>query len=167
MVLGAVGLVLVLGFMALVILGALMETGHVPSERVVTAQEMPDSQYQELVAEGIVEPDESIEFFYSEGLLSVKEGGSVLTDRRVIAYEQDEEGRVQTYYIPHDSIQSVVLVQQGDATHFSVYQVNGFGEDNWIYLLLPHENGDGERFANAVRSKIRQQPVQEEMGLTE
>ncbi|MDJ0760840.1 MAG: hypothetical protein QNJ19_15715 [Woeseiaceae bacterium] len=156
MVLGAIGLVIVLGILALGILGVLMDTGHVPSERVLSSQEIPDNQYHALVAEGIVEPDESIEFFYSEGLLSVTEAGSVLTDRRVIAYEQDEEGRIQTYYILNDSIQSVTLVQQGDATQYSVYQVTAPGEDNWLYLVLPHENGDGERFANAVRNKIRE-----------
>ena len=156
MVLGAVGLVVVLGILALGILGVLMDTGHAPSDRVLSAQEIPDNQYQELVAEGIVEPGESIEFFYSEGLLSITEAGSVLTDRRVIAYEQDEEGRIQTYYIPNDSIQSVTMVQQGDATQYSVYEVTAPGEGNWLYLVLPHENGDGERFADAVRAKIRQ-----------
>lgn len=154
--LGAVGLVLVLGFVALVVLGVLMDTGHAPSDRVLSSHQVPDNQYQELVAEGIVEPDESIEFFYSEGLFSITEAGSVLTDRRVIAYQKDEEGQVQTWYILNDSIQSVTLVQQGDATQFSVYQVTAPGEDNWLYLVLPHENGDGERFADAVRSKIRQ-----------
>jgi len=29
-------------------------------------------------------------------------------------------------------------------------------EYNWLYLFLPHEKGDGERFANGVRAKIRQ-----------
>ena len=151
---GAVGLVLVLGFLALAVLGVLMDTGHAPSDRVLSSQQIPDSQYEQLVAAGIVEPGESIEFFYSEGLLSVTEAGSVLTDRRVIAYAQDEEGRTQVYYLPNDSILSVTLVQQGDAMQYSVYEVTAPGEDNWLYLVLPHENGDGERFADAVRAKI-------------
>jgi hypothetical protein len=154
--LGAVGLVAVLGFLALAILGVLVDTGRAPSDRVLSAQEITDNQYRELVDAGIVDPGETVEYFYSEGLLSIKEGGSILTDRRVIAYEQDDQGRVQTYFIDKDDIQSVTMVQQGDATHYSVYQVTAPGEGNWLYLLLPHENGEGERFADAVRSKIRQ-----------
>lgn len=154
--LGAVGFVALLGFLGLAILGTLMDTGYAPSQRVLSADELPDSQYQELVAEGIIEEGEIVEYFYSEGLLSIKEGGSVLTDHRVIAYEQDEDGLVHTYYIANDEIESVTLVQQGDAFNYSVYQVTAPGEDNWLYLVLPHEMGDGERFAGAVRAKIRE-----------
>ena len=156
MVLGAIGLVFLLGFLALGILGVLVDTGYAPSGQVLTAQEMEDSQYQELVAEGIIEQGETIEYFYSEGLLSIKEAGSILTDRRVIAYEQDEEGQLLVYYIPNDTIQSVTLVQEGSATQYSVYEVVAPGEGNWLYLVLPHEHGDGERFADAVRAKIAQ-----------
>jgi hypothetical protein len=156
MALGAVGLVAVLGVFALGILGVLMETGYAPSERVLRTQEIPDNQYQELVAEGIIEQGDMIEYFYSEGLLSIKEGGSILTNKRVIAYEQDEEGQIRTYYILNDEIESVELVQQGDTMNYSVYEVTAPGEGNSLYIILPHEYGDGERFADAVRAKIRQ-----------
>ena len=153
-VLNIVGTVVVLGIFAAGVLGVLMDIGHVPSERVLSAQEVPDSYYQELVAEGILETGEMVEYFFSEGILSVKEGGSILTNVRVIAYEQDEDGLINFYDIPNDEIVSVTLVQEGDALNYSVYEVRAPGEDNWIYLLLPHEYGDGERFANAVRTKI-------------
>jgi hypothetical protein len=46
-------------------------------------------------------------------------------------------------------------MQQGDALNYSIYEVTAADEGNWIQLWLPHEHGDGERFANAVRAKIR------------
>ena len=95
-----------------------------------------------------------IEYFYSEGILSIQEGGSILTSVRVVAYEQGEDGLVNFYYIPNDEIVSVTLVQEGDAMNYAVYEIRGPGEDNWISLVLPHEHGDAERFANAVRAKI-------------
>lgn len=152
----AVGLVALLGFLGLVVLGVLSDTGQVPSERVLNAQQVPGNHYDVLLAEGVLEKGEMIEYFYSEGLLSIREGGSILTNYRVIAYEQGEGGQIDSYFIPNDEIVAVSLVQQGDAMNYSVYQVSGPGEDSWIYLLLPHEYGDGERFANAVRAKIRQ-----------
>ena len=123
----------------------------------MSANELPDSHYEELVAEGIIERGESIEYFYSEGMLSIMEGGSVLTNARVIAYERIDDGTINYYSIPHNDIVSVTLIQEGDAMTYAVYQVNTAEEDYWLNLLLPHEYGDGERFANAVRAKIGQQ----------
>jgi hypothetical protein len=121
----------------------------------LSAEELPDGDYQILRDEGLLEQGETVEYFYSEGILSIKEAGSILTNYRVISYEQNEDETITYYSIPNDEIVSVELVEQGTATSYSVYQVSGVGEDNWIYLLLPHEYGDGERFADAVRAKIR------------
>ena len=143
-----------LGFLGLAIFGTLSDTGQVPSEPVLNAQEVPGSHYDVLLAEGVIDQGEMIEYFFSEGLFSIREGGSVLTNYRVIAYEQGDEGQIASYYIRNNEIESVTLVQQGDGMNYSIYQVSGPGEDSWIYLLLPHEYGDGERFANAVRAKI-------------
>ena len=152
--LSVVGMVLVLGFAGLVVLGVLMDTGYTPSERVLSAQEIPGSHYEQLVAEGVLEKGELIEYFFSEGILSIKEGGSILTNYRVIAYERAGDGSIDYYSITNDEIVSVTLIQEGDAGNYSVYQVSAADEDNWITLVLPHEYGDGERFANAVRAKI-------------
>jgi len=154
-IVGVVGMVFVLGFVALGVLGVLVDTGYVPSERVLSADEVSDGDYQTLRDEGLLEQGEMVEYFFSEGILSIKEGGSILTNYRVIAYEQTEDDSIDYYSILNDEIISVDLVEQGTATSYSVYQVNGVGEENWIYLLVPHENGDGERFANAVRAKIQ------------
>jgi hypothetical protein len=155
-ILGIVGMVFVLGFVALGVLGVLSDTGVVPSERVLSSVEIPDGDYQTLRDEGLLEQGETVEYFFSEGILSIKEGGSILTNYRVIAYEQNEDGSIDYYSILNDEIVSVDLIEQGTATSYSVYQVSAAEEDNWIYLLLPHEYGDGERFANAVRAKIQQ-----------
>jgi len=154
--LSVVGMVFVVGFAGLVVLGVLMDTGYTPSERVLSAQEIPDSHYEQLVAEGILEEGELVEYFFSEGILSIKEGGSILTNYRVIAYERADDGSIDDYSIANDEIVSVTLIQEGDAGNYSVYQVSAADEDNWITLVLPHEYGDGERFANAVRAKIGQ-----------
>jgi hypothetical protein len=156
MVLGAIGMVFVLGFVGLGVLGVLMDTGYAPSERVVSASELPDGHYEELVAEGIIEQGELIEYFYSEGILSIIDGGSILTNYRVIAYERHDDGAISHYFIPNDEIASVTLLQEGDALNYSVYQVSTADEGSWLNLVLPHEHGDAERFADAVRAKIGQ-----------
>ena len=137
------------------VFGALIEAGVVPSDRVLRGTEIPEKHFGVLKSEGIIEEGEIIEYFYSEGLLSVREGGSVLTNRRVIAYEENLDDGLDIYEISNEEIVSVALTQEGDSLHFAVYTVNGQSEDDWLDLWLPHEYGDGEQFANAVRAKIQ------------
>lgn len=151
---GAVGAVLLVGFLGLAILGTLSDVGYTPSDRVLAADSIPARHMDELRQSGMLDDGEQVEQFYSEGLVSVLEGGSILTNRRVIAYQQNDEGLIDYFYLMHDEIVDVTLSQQGDTLNYSVYTVSGEGEDNWITLWLPHEFGDGERFADAVRAKI-------------
>ena len=44
-----------------------------------------------LVEQGIVTPNEEIDFFYSDGMLSILEDGNLLTNMRLISYEKGEE----------------------------------------------------------------------------
>lgn len=146
----AIGLVFVASFM----FGILMDMGVVPSDRVLGPGDIPQSHYEELMAEGIIGKGEEIEFFYSEGLTSIRAGGSILTNIRVISYQEDEEGSVAIYEIWNQDIASVTLTQKGDTMNFSVYRVFAYDEEVWLELWLPHEHGDAARFAAAVEAKI-------------
>lgn len=146
----AFGLLLVLRMA----LGLLVNAGVVPSDRVVTGTSLQSRHHQVLLDEGIVARHETIELFYSEALLSVRGGGSVLTDRRVIAYQENDDDEVDVWQIDNEDIGAVVQTQQGTALEFAVYQVVTKDEETWLELYLPHELGDAERFAHAVRQKI-------------
>ncbi len=135
--------------------GFLIDTGFLPSERVQTHDEIGDKHMQVLLDEGIIDRTERIEHFYSEALFSVREGGSILTDRRVIAYTEDEDDELWIAEFAFDEIISIEQTQEGATFDFAVYLVNGEGEDNNLELWLPHENGDAERFIGALQAKIQ------------
>ena len=147
----AFGLLVMIG----VVFGFLIDAGVVPSDRVLSGNEIPEDQFEILLSEGIIEQGEIIELFYSEGLISVREGGSLLTNQRVIAYEENFDDGMDIYQIRHEDIASVEMTQQGDALNFSIYTVVANDEEAWVDLWLPHEYGDGEKFADAVKAKIR------------
>jgi hypothetical protein len=132
-------------------------TGDVPSHRVLSQDQVTVKQKEILIAEGIIHADEVVEYLHSEGILSIREGGSVLTNQRVIAYERDENDYIDVWFINFDEIDSVELVQQGDALNYSIYRVNerGSNDESWLTLVLPHEPGDDVRFIVAVKAKIR------------
>jgi hypothetical protein len=147
--------VILLALGGLVVLGFLQDTGLAPSDRVVAAAEIPAQHRQSLVDAGIIAPDETIEYFYSGGILSVLESGNILTDRRVIVYDRtDKDSRINIYAISNQDIVSVEKVRPGDAMNYAVYRVMGRGEVNWLELWLPHEHGDADRFVAAVEKKI-------------
>ena len=147
------GMAAVLVFAAAVGLGILMETGFVPSDRVLGPGDIPQSHYQVLIAEEIIDDGEVIEFYFGLGL-TIRAGGSILTDRRVISYSENDDGSVSINEIMNQEIASVELTQQGDTLNYSVYIVSAYEERVWLALWLPHEYGDAERFAAAVEAKI-------------
>jgi hypothetical protein len=62
-----------------------------PGPQVLTGDKMPASDVQFLRQKKIIADGEQILFFYSAGVFSIKEDGSVLTDQRVISYTQVPE----------------------------------------------------------------------------
>ena len=150
--LGLLGLI----FAVLVMFGTMVETGVLPSDRVVAGAELGERHVTILREAGLLEPDETLELFFSEGLFSIKEGGSLLTDQRVLVFsgfKNHEE--VEAYEILHENIVSVEQTQQGDFTNFAIYQVHSSEEDAWVELWLPHEYDDDKRFVNAIKEKIQ------------
>jgi hypothetical protein len=134
--------------------GFLIETGYAPSDRVQTHEEIGDKHLQVLLDEGIIGKDEYIQHFYSEGLLSVREGGSILTDSRVIAYAE-WDGEIEIYDFSFDEVVSIEKTQEGTTLDYAVYVVSGESEDDYLELWLPHEYGDADRFVNALQASIK------------
>jgi len=153
-----VGIPLGLIAIAAIGFGALTMTGAVPSTEVLPGDKLPRSEIQTLLSEGIVEEDEKIEYFYSAGLASILDDGNLLTDRRVISYFINDENELEVYELFIPNIRNVELVQQGNYLNDSVYQVNSYDEDVWLWIVLSTEAGGDVRFVEALRKKIDQSP---------
>lgn len=141
-------------FFILVGFGLLTETGVVPATDVVVGSEVPDGDRSMLIQNGILFEDEEIDHFYSYGLTSVLEGGSILTDRSVIMYYSDDVDGVQIYEMEFADIKSVDLIEAGSFFSDSIYRVSGYEEDVWLNITLSTE-GDGDvSFIRALRRKV-------------
>ena len=149
--LALVGLLIAL----VVMLGVMVETGILPSDRVVTGDELSEKHMTVLLEAGLLEADEKLELFFSEGVLSIKEGGSLLTDQRVVVFGGfEDQNDIEAFEILHENIVSVEQTQQGDFGNFAIYKVHSVEEEAWVELWLPHEYGDDKRFVDAVKAKI-------------
>ena len=68
--------------------GLMTMTGVLPSTEVVTGSKMNSKDVSLLIEKSVINQNEKIEYFYSEGFSSILEGGSILTNNRVIVYFQ-------------------------------------------------------------------------------
>ena len=76
--------VLIVAAIALMMV-ALIYIGAVsPSTRVRAGDQVRSKFVDELRELGMLEPDEELRYFYSDGLLSIREGSYVLTDRALV-----------------------------------------------------------------------------------
>lgn len=161
-----VGIPFVVLFFVLVGFGLLTETDVVPATDVVVGSEVPDGDRSLLIENGILFEDEKIDYFYSYGLASVLEGGSILTERSVIMYYRDEDDRVQIYEMEFADVKSVDLIEAGGFLSDSVYRVSGFEEDVWLNISLSTEGGGDVTFIRALRRKVAtsaRDPVSEDV----
>lgn len=149
-----VGIPLGLVSAGLMTLGVLTMTSLMPSTDVITGDKLSEEERLMLVESNVLYEDEKVELFYSEGFASIMEGGSVLSDRAVIAYGPDEDGEMEVYEFVFADIVSIEQESEGSTLEDAMYLVKGEGEDNWIRLILSTEGGGHEVFVNALKEKI-------------
>lgn len=123
-----------------------------PSTAVQTGDQISPDDVALLRAEGIVDGDERIVMLYSAGLFSVREEGNVITDRRVISYEEFED-EIWLMSTAFEDIQAVSVEETGDFLSDTVIMVTpNVGEQ---YLLFAStENGGDERFVAEIRNRM-------------
>jgi hypothetical protein len=134
-------------FSGLIVLGTVT-----PSTAVLTGAELDQSDVDLLRAEGIVEQNEQIVLFYSAGFLSIREDGNILTDRRVISYEETDN-RIDVYSATDAEIESISMVEKGNFLTDSLLLVT-LRNGNSFYLFLSTENDGDNRFLETVEKRI-------------
>lgn len=150
----------ILGIPSLVLLlcaigyGLLTMTDVLPSTKVLAGAEVSASDRQLLIDNGVLDDEERIEYFYSYGLSSILEGGSLLTDFGVTIYLANEENEIETYWMPFEDIASVELEEAGDWLNDAVYRVNGRDEGAWMMLQLSTEEEGDTEFIEALQQHL-------------
>lgn len=141
-------------------LGMLSMVGVMPSTEIRSGEQLYETEVNTLLQNDIIEHNDNIVYFYSEGVWSVLEGGSVLTEDRVISYMQMEDETIEIYELYFADIAGVELIFQGDFINDSLYQVNAHQQNTWLQILLSTENGGDQLFIQKLQKSISstQQP---------
>ena len=133
-------------------IGFMTMTGAMPSTEVQAGVDVLQSDKDTLITNGVISENDNLEFLYSAGFSSILEGGSVLTDDRVILYMPDENNELQIYEIYFDDIASVELIEAGNSMNDSIYQVNSRTPDAWIKIALSTTKRGDVKFIESLRT---------------
>lgn len=139
----------VLGFLVGVVL--LMEAGIWVPTSLMSEDTLSISHVETLRDSNIINSDEKVELFFSEGLTSILEGGNVVTDSRVISYET-LDGELHVYSAPFSEVSFVGIEEKGTALSYSQIYVETYDGDSF-YLLAPHEQKEDETFVSTIKTK--------------
>lgn len=129
-------------------------TGVVPSTRVQSKGEIRTNDISTLRSHGIINANDNVDYFYSQGLSSILESGNILTQDRVILYVTDKKKGLQIYEIPVNEITNVEMESQGDTFNDSVYKVTTKDPERWIKLFLSVEQKGDQKFVKALRDRL-------------
>jgi hypothetical protein len=140
-----VGLGLLALVAVLVAVGVGIETGDVPDTAALPAGKIPPRTIARLRSLGIVEPGETVLYFYSQAMWSVEGDGNLFTDRRVISYQKDEEGGLELFSATWDRVDDLTFENSDSWLEDSTITV--FTDDgNWFVLLVSAEGGRDDDF---------------------
>ena len=133
------------------------------SAKVRPWDRVPESSKQLLRHNKIVSPHESIEYFYSKGgmyslwLYSVLGEGSVMTNKRVISFVQDEHNKIHKSSLAFDEIDNINVVKEAGLWNDTIVQITGVKEDLQPYeltLWLSDEGGGDKIFIETLRKNV-------------
>ena len=122
---------------------------------VVSGEHLPQEHYQTLLSSQLVQKDDTILYFYSEGERSIMEGGQLLTENGVIVYEKDD-GQLVKYDVPYTHIKAVELVEESAETGHKIYQITGNENAKYEYIniFLPTRSGGDKVFIEELNRHI-------------
>lgn len=141
----------VLAFLLLFIV--MTETGVWAPATLVKEDSLSASHVETLREHEILNEEERIELFFSEGLTSILEGGNIVTDTRVISYEMLEE-ELYVYSALLSEISFVGIEEKGTSLSYSQIYVETY-DGQGFYLLAPHEQAEDEQFVEVIKDKAR------------
>lgn len=137
--------------------GALTRIGVFPSTRVVEGGQLSAKDSAYLLSEGIIRPDEKILLFYSTELFSIANGGSLLTNLRIISYHT-VEGDLHIHSATMEEVLEIEIVDEGSATAAALVEILKVDGD-WFQLNLSVEGEGDKKFIEEIERRTGKKAI--------
>jgi len=155
MVAGIAAGVIVLG---VITLGVLANLRVIPdSSVIIKGGDLHQNELKKLHDSKLVGADEQIIYYYSSGGLDMLEEGSILTDKKVVSYKQQDEKMTEDAALFQDIAD--VQMDQGskktDPTKITIVKTDGSS----FSLELAKDNGRDNDFFETIKANLKGKPV--------
>ena len=140
-------------FFPLISLGILTEVGYFPQTEVISGNELHNKHKIALINHNIINKDDKIHYFYSEGIFSILAGGQLITQDRLIVYVKNEDQLLEVFEMKLKNIKDIALQEEGSFFSDSIYKIigNDQSEYKYITIFLSNENGGEKKFIDYLR----------------
>lgn len=145
------GVFVIIGLFGLIVLGTLS-----PETFVYNGSQVPERYMKEIRSLGLLEEDETIKYFYSDGLIDIKSGLYFVTDKNLVVYSKAWE-EPETI-IGYSTITSIEVVY--DESYFidtSVTVITDY--DLEVFFPISSEKGRDKKFVEYLAAKSGIEPV--------
>ena len=135
----------------LLVFASLSTIGFLPPTVVVTGDDLWEKDIVYLREAGILGADEKILFFYSNGLLTIKEDGQFISDAYITSYWRDtEDGQTYTAYTGYEDIDDIDVVWAQGIWDLTLITITTTDEKELV-LGVSSEAGGDRKFVTAMR----------------
>lgn len=136
----------------LIVIGLLFTGCNTPETWVYLGGEVPKKYMEEVMSLGLLEKDEEMEYFYSDGLFDIKEGFYFVTDQKLVAYSEAwEEPKT---VIPYGEIRKLDF-EHNSSLFKDSYILVETKDDMFLEFPVSSEKKRDRAFFNFLREKTK------------
>ena len=111
--------------------------------------DLRESELKFLAKNGLLDPDEQVQYFYTLGVFNIKDDGQFITDRHVACYTRNN-GELSVGRVSYEKISSIAANWSSNALEDSIVRVTS-DDGLELELWLSSENGGDRRFVDELR----------------
>ena len=126
-----------------------------PETFVVSGKQVTKRHLQEIRALGLLDADEAIRYFYSDGLLDIREGLYLVTAKKLVVYSSEWEN--PAVIIPFGEIVALAIEYNDDWLEDSYVSVT-LTDGSEVLFPLSSERGGDKKFYEYLQSRRGESP---------
>ncbi|MBA6348401.1 DUF3857 domain-containing protein [Colwellia sp. BRX8-9] len=118
------------------------ETPFLPSDSVISQNEIMQHDMKYLYRQNVVAADETIHYFYSDAFLTIRDDGNGFTDKEVFSYWQDDNDGFQLEKVQFHEIKDISVTYGKATDENTIVTVTRLDDTNFKLFVASTNAGD-------------------------
>jgi len=126
----------------LILFAILSNTPLLPSSTVITQENIFNRDLEYLYRKKILPADETIRYFYSDAVFSIRNDGNGFTDHRVFSYWLDETDNLNSEVATFDNVKNIQVKYAKDEKSNTIVTITRSDDSEFILIISADEGKD-------------------------